>query len=128
MCNDLDLGKTCSDQTQNRGDEIRCTFQGAFLMYTFPHVYDDVRAHIQELLDIGAIWKLHSPWASAVVLVWKKDSSLRFCIDLKKLNSWTIKDAYSLPCIDMKHLIHFQGSQWFSSLNLKFSILAGQDG
>ena len=52
-----------------------------------PHVYDDVRAHIQEMLDIGAIQKLHSPWASAVILVQNKDSSLRFCINLRKLNN-----------------------------------------
>ena len=50
------------------------------------HMYDDVRAHIQEMLDIGAIHKSHSLWASAVVLVWKKDGGLRFCIDLRKLN------------------------------------------
>ena len=36
------------------------------------HMYDNVRAHIQEMLDISAICKLHSPWASTVVLVWKK--------------------------------------------------------
>ena len=53
-----------------------------------------------------------------MVLVWKKDSSLRFCIDLRKLNNWTIKDAYSLPHID-KTPDSLQGSQWFSSLNLK---------
>ena len=52
------------------------------------------------MLDIGAIRKSHSPWASAVVLVWKKDISQRFCIDLMKLNNWTLKDAYSLPHID----------------------------
>ena len=34
-----------------------------------PHMYEDVRAHIQEMLDIGAIHKSHSPWVSAVVLV-----------------------------------------------------------
>ena len=35
-------------------------------------MYDDVRAHIQEMLDIGAIRKSHSLWASAVVLVCQK--------------------------------------------------------
>ena len=53
-----------------------------------------MKAHIQEMLDIGAIQKSHSPWASTVVLVQKKDGSLRFCIDLRKLNNQTIKDAY----------------------------------
>ena len=81
-------------------------------------MYNEVRSHIQEMLDIGTICKLHSPWASAVVLVQKKDSGLRFWIDLRKLNNWTIKDAYSLPHID-KTLDSLQGSQWFSSLDLK---------
>ena len=81
-------------------------------------MYDDVRAHIQEMLHIGAIWKSCSPWTSTVVLVQKKDSSLRFCIDLRKLNNQTIKDAYSLPHID-ETLDSFQGCQWFSSLDLK---------
>ena len=34
-----------------------------------PHMYDDVKVHLQETLDIGAIQKSCSPWASAVVLV-----------------------------------------------------------
>ena len=63
-------------------------------------MYDDVRAHIQEVLDIGAIQKLHNVWASPVALVQKKYSSLRFCIDLRKLNNWTIKGAYLLSHID----------------------------
>ena len=54
-------------------------------------MYDDVRAHIQEMLDIGAICKSHSLWVSVVVLVQKKDGGLRFCIDLRKLNEWTNK-------------------------------------
>ena len=82
-------------------------------MYT-PHMRD----HIQEMLDIGAICKSHSLWASAVVLVWKKDGGLRFCIDLRKLNERTIKDTYSLSWID-ETLDSLQGSQWFSSLDLK---------
>ena len=81
-------------------------------------MYDDVRAHIQEMLDISAICKSHSPWACTIVLVQKKDGSLRFCMNLRKLNNWTIKDTYSLPLID-ETLDSLQGSQWFSSLDLK---------
>ena len=85
-------------------------------------MYNDVRAHVQEMLDIGAICKSHIPWASAVVLVWKKEGGLRFCIDLRKLNNWTIKDTYLLPHID-KTLDSLQGSQWLSSLDLKSGYL-----
>ena len=52
-----------------------------------PHMYDSIKAHLQEMLDIGAIRKSHSLLGSMVVQVWKKDGSLRFCIDLRKLNS-----------------------------------------
>ena len=88
-------------------------------------MYDDMRAHIQEMLDIGAIQKLHSPWASTVVLVQKKDNSLRFCIDLRKLTNQTIKDAYLLTHID-ETIDSLQGSQWFSSLNLKLAYWQGE--
>ena len=49
------------------------------------------------MLEIGAISESKSPWASAVVLVRKEYGSLRFCIDLRKLNARTVQDAYSLP-------------------------------
>ena len=70
------------------------------------------------MLEIGAIRKSNIPWASAVVLVQKKDGSLRFCINLHKLNSCTIKDAYSLPRID-ETLDCLGGSIIFTSLDLK---------
>ena len=37
--------------------------------YIPPHMYDDVKAYLQEMLDIGAILKLHGLWASAVDLI-----------------------------------------------------------
>ena len=115
-CSDLDLGNTALNKHKIEVTDWT-SLQRALLMHT-PHMYNSVRAHIQEMLDIGAIWKSHSPWASAVVLVWKKDSSMRFCIKLRKLKNLTIKDAYSLPHID-ETFDSLQGSQWFSSLNLK---------
>ena len=53
-----------------------------------------------------------------MVLVRKKDGSLRFCIDLCKLNACTIKDAYSLPRID-ETLDCLGGAMIFTSLDLK---------
>ena len=64
------------------------------------HQYEEVRKHLDEMLRMGAIRKSNSPWASAIVLVHKKDGTLQFCIDLRKLNERTIKDAYSLPRIE----------------------------
>ena len=64
-----------------------------------PSMFEKVRKHLKEMMEIGAIRKSNSPWASAVVLVRKKDGSLRFCIDLRRLNARTVKDAYALPRI-----------------------------
>ena len=108
---DLDLGKTALTK-----HKITLTNQMPFKEHYRcipPHMYNDIRAHIQEMMDIGAICQSHSPWASAVVLVWKKDGGLRFYIDLRKLNNQTVKGAYSLPWID-ETLDSLQGSQWFS--------------
>ena len=70
------------------------------------------------MLDVGSIRCSNSPWASPMVLVRKKDRSLRFCIDLRKLNARTVKDAYSLPCIE-DALDSLNGACIFTSLNLK---------
>ena len=68
--------------------------------------------------EVGAIRKFNSPWASSIVLVKKKDGNLRFCIDLRKLNARTVKDAYALPRIE-ETLDYLAGSKWFSALDLK---------
>ena len=83
-----------------------------------PHQYKEVRKHLKEMLDVGAIRRSNSPWASPVVLVRKKDGSLRFCIDLRKLNARTVKDAYSLPRIE-DALDSLNGACIFTTLDLK---------
>jgi hypothetical protein len=62
--------------------------------------YDDVRAHLRQLLNAGIIQPSHSPWASNVVLVRKKDKTLRLCVDYRQLNNITKKDSYALPRIE----------------------------
>ena len=83
-----------------------------------PHQFEEVRKHLKEMEEIGAIRRSNSPWASPVVLVRKKDGTLCFCIDLQKLNERTIKDAYSLPRIE-ESLDCLNGSKIFMSLDLK---------
>ena len=113
---DLELGKTVKVK-----HEIKLSnpvpFKDRYCRIP-PHEFEEVRSHLQEMLKVGAIRKSVIPWASPVVLVWKKDGSLRFCIDLRKLNSRTIKDAYSLPRIE-ESLDCLNGAIIFMSLDLK---------
>ena len=83
-----------------------------------PPLVDEVCQHIQEMLDGGAIQPSQSPWCNAVVLVRKKDGSLRFCIDFHCLNAQTKKDAYPLPHMQetMESMV---GTQHFSCMDLK---------
>jgi hypothetical protein len=55
--------------------------------------------HLQEMLAAGVIQPSISPWAAAPVLVRKKDGGVRWCIDFRKLNAVTKKDAFPLPLI-----------------------------
>ena len=113
---DMDMGRTNLVK-----HHIKLTdpvpFKGAYRRIP-PQMYDEVKVYIQEMLNLGAIRPSNSPWASAIVLVRKKGGRLRFCIDLRRLNNRTVKDAYSLPKIE-SILGSFIGAQIFSTLDLK---------
>ena len=79
---------------------------------------EEVRQALKDMLDVGVIRKSSSPYCSIVVLCRKSDGSLRFCIDLRKLNSRTIKDAYTLPKIE-DTLDRLVGAKYFNKLDLK---------
>ena len=83
-------------------------------------MYAEVREHVKEMLDVGVIRPCQSPYSSNIVLVRKKDGSLRFCIDYRKLNSRTVKDAYNLPRID-DTIDRLVGSNFFTKLDLTSS-------
>uniref|UniRef100_A0A3B3BNF8 Gypsy retrotransposon integrase-like protein 1 n=1 Tax=Oryzias melastigma TaxID=30732 RepID=A0A3B3BNF8_ORYME len=83
-----------------------------------PQDVDAVRSHLQDLLETGIIRESDSPFASPIVVVRKKDGGVRLCIDYRKLNLQTIKDAYALPKLE-ESFSALSGSKWFSVLDLK---------
>ena len=82
-----------------------------------PHKKEEVSKLLQDMLQKDIVERSSSPWASTIVLVKKKDGSTRFCVDYRKLNSVTRKDAYPLPRID-DTLDTLHGSMWFTTLDL----------
>lgn len=83
-----------------------------------PSDREAVKQHLRELLDAGIIRESESPFASPVVVVKKKNGKIRLCIDFRKLNNRTIKDAYALPNIE-EIFSALSGARWFSVMDLK---------
>jgi len=59
-----------------------------------------VKKELEKLIKNQLIEPSHSPWSSPIVLVLKKNGQYRMCVDYRKVNSLTEKDAYALPLID----------------------------
>ena len=71
---------------------------------------------LSKMLEAGVVQPSISEWASAPVLVRKRDGTVRFCIDYRALNNATVKDVYPLPlvedCVDT-----LSDNIWFSKLD-----------
>lgn len=77
----------------------------------------EVERQVADLVRKGMVESTDSSWSSPVVLVKKKDNSWRLCVDYRRLNAVTRKDAYPLPRID-DSLDALAGSVLFSTLDL----------
>jgi len=80
-------------------------------------VRQEVARQLESMQEAGIIEPSSSPWSSPVVMVRKKDSSLRFCVDYQELNKVTRKDTYPLPRVD-DLLDQIGQSKFFTTLNL----------
>ena len=97
------------EHTIDTGDSqpVRCA-----LRRMSPQKIKQEEVCVDEMLSGGQIEPSESPWSAPVVLVTKKDGGTLFCVDYRRLNLATVKDAYPLPRID-DTLDMLAGKRWF---------------
>ncbi|GAU10603.1 hypothetical protein TSUD_418240, partial [Trifolium subterraneum] len=78
----------------------------------------ELKSQLEELLQKHFIRPSVSPWGAPVLLVKKKDGTMRLCIDYRQLNKVTIKNKYLLPRID-DLLDQLRGATIFSKIDLR---------
>ena len=82
-----------------------------------PGAYDELKTHLAELLSAGVITESKSPFSSNMVIIRKRCGALRLCIDFRRINAKTIKDAYTIPRVDTL-LDSLKGARYFASIDL----------
>lgn len=108
------LGQTdiVKHDIKTEGNPIKCGFRRVPT-----GLKDEAIKEEDRMKSLGVIEPSESPWAAPVVLVRKKDGTLRYCIDYRRLNQVTQKDSYPLPniqdCLDS-----LDGAKFFSSMDL----------
>ena len=100
--------------------DIKLTSSEPFRIKGYPipfHSQKVVDEEIQKMLDLDVIEQSNGPFASPIVLIRKKDGSVRFCIDMRQLNKRTVFDAEPMPNIEQM-FAKLHGCKYFSKLDL----------
>ena len=82
-----------------------------------PEQEKEIERQLKQMIEAGLVEQGRGAWSFPVVLARKKNGDWRFCIDYRKLNHVTCKDAYPIPRID-ESLDALGGSKWFTTLDL----------
>ena len=88
-------------------------------MRRYPHKQIEIiDKEVDRMLEWDVIEPSNSPWSSPIVVVTKKDGTARFCLDVRRLNKVTKKDAYTLPRI--RHVLEsLNGANYFCVADLQ---------
>ena len=100
---------------------IKTTTETPIFLYPYQKSQTErqaIREEVEKLLKAGLVRPSRSPWAFPVVMIPKKDGSLRFCVDFRKLNAITEQDAFPMPRQD-DLFDQLAGSVYFSCIDLK---------
>ena len=86
--------------------------------YPIPYALTEkVQQELNDMLKLGIIEPTTSPYAAPIVILKKKDSSLRVCVDYRELNKITEFDPRPMPKID--DVLHKIGkAKWVSKIDL----------
>lgn len=87
-----------------------------------PSEYEVMKAHINQLLEAEVIRESSSPYASPIVLVRKKNGTLRMYVYYRQLNQKTRRDAFPLPRIE-ESLDSLSNDHWFSTMNQSLRLI-----
>jgi hypothetical protein len=95
--------------------EIAPIAQRAYRMN--PQELEELKRQLADMLSKGLIHPSTSPWGSPVLFVYKRDGTIRLCVDYRQLNEVTIKNKYPLPKIE-DLFDQLNGAKVFSKIDL----------
>ncbi|KAL7304778.1 hypothetical protein TKK_0003005 [Trichogramma kaykai] len=78
----------------------------------------EIERQVQQMLAEGVIEPSHSPYNSPIVMAKKKDGTLRFCVDYRRLNEVTMDETQQIPRIS-DALKDLGDAKVFTTLDLK---------
>jgi len=76
------------------------TFFQSRLYQMFDHKLQKIKKYLIDHLNKKFIFSSFASYVSLILFIEKKDDSLRFCVDYRKLNALIKRDRYSLSLID----------------------------